>query len=216
MTSVSDLIATIDPGRPLLLLDADEVLLRFVERLEQYLATQGAELRLSSFQLSGNIFHRGSETPVPPEHVRDHIAGFFDACVDDVPLVDGARDALDGLREVYQIAILSNVPSRCRDRREASLKAQGLDYPVIANKGEKGPGARTLADAVSAHTVFIDDLPPQHTSVAAHAPEIHRVHFIGDPRLAKLIGKAPDAHVRFNDWPTLGDHLHALAQGQRP
>ncbi len=215
MTNVADLVASIDPHRPLLLLDADEVLLRFVERLEQYLLTQGVELRLTSFQLSGNIYPLGSDTPVPGGHVRDHIAGFFDACVDDVPLVDGALHALDHLRDHYQIAILSNVPSRCRARREASLKAQGLDFPVIANKGDKGPGAKEMADAVRAHTVFVDDLPPQHASVAAHAPDIHRVHFIGDPRLAALIGKAPDAHVRFDDWPALGAHLTALAEGRQ-
>ncbi|SDE33893.1 hypothetical protein [Kordiimonas lacus] len=213
MTSVSDLITSIDPHRPLLLLDADEVLLRFVETLEQYLVSQGVELRLTSFQLGGNIFPLGGDAPVPGEQVRDHIAGFFDTCVDEVPLVDGALEALDGLREHYQIAILSNVPSRCRARREASLKAQGLDFPVIANKGDKGPGAKQLADAIRAHTVFVDDLPPQHASVAAHAPDIHRVHFIGDPRLAALIGKAPDAHVRFDDWPTLESHLKDLMQG---
>jgi len=215
MTSVADLIASIVPRRPLLLLDADEVLLRFVERLEQYLLTQGVELRLTSFQLGGNIYPLGGNTPVLGEQVRDHIAGFFDACVDDVPLVNGAVDALDRLRGHYQIAILSNVPSRCRARREASLKAQGLDFPVIANRGDKGPGAKEMADAVRAHTVFVDDLPPQHASVAAHAPDIHRVHFIGDPRLAALIGKAPDAHVRFDDWPSLGVHLEALA-AERP
>ncbi len=216
MTSVADLVTSIDPHRPLLLLDADEVLLRFVERLEQYLLSQGVELRLTSFKLSGNIYPLGGETPVPGEQVRDHIAGFFDACVDDVPLVDGALSSLNRLRDHYQIAILSNVPSRCRARREASLRAQGLDFPVIANKGDKGPGAREMADAVRAHTVFVDDLPPQHASVAAHAPDIHRVHFIGDPRLAALIGKAPDAHVRFDDWPSLRAHLEALAEGHQP
>lgn len=212
MTSIADLTPKLDPTRPLLLLDADEVLLRFVETLEAYLLTQKAELRLESFQLSGNIFMQETGEAATQEAVKGFIAGFFDTCVDDVPLIDGVNDALEALRPYYQIAILSNVPSHCRERRAASLKAQGLDFPVIANRGEKGPGAKLLAAATNARTVFVDDLPPQLASVAAHAPDTHRVHFIGDPRLAKLIGKAPDAHARFDQWPDLKAHLEALVR----
>lgn len=213
MTTEAEILATIQPDRPLLLLDADEVLLRFVERLEAFLVTQGVELRLKSFQLSGNIYPIGGDTPVTPDKVPALIAGFFDTCVDDVPLVDGAKAALDELSLSHQIVILSNVPSRCRARREASLHDMGLHFPVLANKGEKGPVAQRLASAVPAGTTFVDDLPPQLSSVASHAPDTHRVHFIGDPRLAQLIGKAPDAHERFDLWADLYSHLDARARG---
>jgi len=213
VTTEAEILATIQPDRPLLLLDADEVLLRFVERLEAFLLTQGVELRLKSFQLSGNIFPIGGDTPVAADRVPALIAGFFDTCVDDVPLVDGAKEALDELSLSHQIVILSNVPSRCRARREASLHDMGLLYPVLANKGEKGPVAQRLANAVPAGTTFVDDLPPQISSVAAHAPTTHRVHFIGDPRLAQLIGKAPDAHERFDIWADLHNYLDARARG---
>lgn len=209
MTTETEILATLDPHKPLLLLDADEVLLRFVERLEAYLLTQGVELRLSSFQLSGNMYPVGADTPLPDDRTPGLIAGFFDDCVDDVPLVEGAKDALDDLSSSHQIVILTNVPSRCRARREASLHDMGLTYPVLANKGEKGPAAQRLAASVKAGTVFVDDLPPQISSVASHAPDTHRVHFIGDPRLARLIGKAPDAHERFDLWRDLHTHLQA-------
>lgn len=212
VTSIDSLIPTLDPDRPFLLLDADEVILRFVERLERHLLDIGAELRLTSFQLSGNIFWQGSDTPAPTEDVSRMIAGFFDACVDDVPLVPGAEDALARLSEQYQIAIFSNVPAHCRDRRAASLRDRGIDFPVLANKGGKGPGVRRLAQAVRAKSVFVDDLPPQLASVATHAPGMHLVHFVGDPRLAAMIGKAPDAHARFDDWAALEQHLTTLLE----
>lgn len=210
MTGIEEARALLHADRPLLLLDADNVLLQFVESLEDYLLSQGAELRLTSFQLGGNIYMQETGEAAPPEAVRQLISSFFDACVDHVPLVDGVSDALSELSDHYQIAILSNVPSRCRERRETSLKQQGIDYPVIANKGDKGPVARLLAESTNGHVAFVDDLPPQISSVAAHAPDVHRVHFVADPRLAGMIGKAPDAHARFDDWPSLVPHLIAL------
>lgn len=201
------MLTKIDRQRPLLLVDADEVLLRFVERLEAYFLSEGFELRLDSFQLSGNTYHMESGEKADPTQMKQLMGGFFHACVDDMQAVDGAADALMDLSEHFQIAVLSNVPSSCRERREQNLHALGLAYPVIANKGNKGPAVQQLAQATDKMTVFIDDLPPQHSSVAEHAPDCHRIHFIADPRLAKMIGKAPDAHVRLDTWPDVAVHL---------
>lgn len=208
-----DFSAQIDPSRPLLLLDADEVLLRFVEHLEAYLPTRGFELRLTSFQLGGNIFDLSTDQRVEGPVVKELLAGFFDDCTHDVPLVDGAREALENLKAHYDIAVLSNVPERCRDARMTNLRSHGLDIPVIANRGEKGPAAARLASATRKTVAFVDDLPPQHASVAAHAPAVHRVHFIADPRLAPMLEKAEHAHVRIDDWPTLERHLITLLEG---
>ncbi len=205
--------AQINPARPLLLLDADEVLLRFVEHLEAYLPTRGFELRLTSFQLGGNIYDLSTDARAEGTVVKDLLASFFDDCTHDVPLVDGAREAIESLKAHYDIAVLTNVPERCRDARMANLRAHGLDVPVIANRGEKGPVAAMLAGATDGPTVFVDDLPPQHASVAAHAPEVYRVHFIADPRLAPMLEKADDAHVRIDDWPTLERHLITRLEG---
>lgn len=200
----------LDPKRPLLLLDADEVLLRFVERLETHLETVGYELRLTSFQLSGNIYSRETAAAAAPVEVKSLIAGFFDACAHDVPLVPGAADAVATLAQDYEVAVLSNIPAHCSDARATSLAAQGLDIPLLSNRGEKGPAVAEIASRHLAPVIFVDDLPPQHRSVARHAPDSHRVHFVADPRLAAMIGKADDAHVRIDDWPTLTNHLHAL------
>ncbi|WP_262691250.1 hypothetical protein [Kordiimonas aestuarii] len=207
MTSIERFIAEISPKRPILLLDADEVLLRFVERLEVHLLTCGYEIRLNSFQLSGNIYRQETGIPAEPLTVKELIAGFFDACSHDVPLVPGVTEALSSLSAPYDIAILSNIPDRCRARREASLRSQGINFPVLSNQGGKGPIVARVAAHHDAPIVFVDDLPPQHKSVAQYAPDIHRVHFVADPRLASMIDKAEHAHVRIDDWPTLTHHL---------
>lgn len=210
MTSVSDLVSTINADQPLLVVDADEVLLRFVEHLESYFLDNGFELRLTSFQLTGNIFDQSTGVAASPTVVKDLIGGFFDERVDSVPAVPGAADALKQLSDRYQIAVLTNVPHHCRARREAALHDMGFEYPVLSNAGEKGPAMQALEQATKGHTVFVDDLPPQLASVAKHAPDVHLVHFVADPRLAALIDKAEHAHVRIDAWPELRSHLHAL------
>lgn len=210
MTSIEAVISDFEAGRPTLLVDADEVLLRFVEHLEMHCSQQGYDIRLDSFRLSGNIIHRESNVAAKPTIVKDLISSFFDEHVDTIPAVDGAATALQTLSSRYQIAVLTNVPERCRDRREESLRKLGFPYPVLSNSGEKGPAVKTIQAGLSAPVTFIDDLPPQLESVASHAPKTHLVHFIADPRLARLIPKADAAHVRIDVWSDVAAHLQAM------
>lgn len=83
---LKEFTSSLPKGRPLLLLDADEVLLRFVEHLEGHLPTVGYELRLTSFQLGGNIFSTRDAVAAKPEDVKALIAGFFESCAHDVRL----------------------------------------------------------------------------------------------------------------------------------
>jgi len=212
MDSVEKILTTLDKSKPVLLVDADEVLLRFVERLEQYFLSQGFELRLISFQLTGNIYNMNTGDPAEPAEVKGLLANFFEECVDDMASVPGAAEGLASLSEHYQIAILTNVPQSSKARRARNLALQGMDYPVIANKGDKGPAVKLIAAATEKTTVFIDDLPPQHSSVANHCPGSHRIHFVADSRLARMISKAPDANIRIDKWDQVTHHLTTLLE----
>ena len=216
MTSLEHVATALSPERPLLIVDADEVLLRFIEHLEVFFLTQGYELRLTSFRLAGNIYEQQSNTAAPPQRVTELIASFFEKCVDTVPAVNGAASALENLSEQYEIVVLTNVPHESRARREAALWDMGFKYPVLSNAGEKGPAVKALTDKTLHHTAFVDDLPPQLASVANHAPATHLVHFVADPRLAVMIDKAPEAHVRIDDWAQLQAHLIQLGQMDQP
>jgi len=49
---------TLDPHRPLIISDADEVLLKFMERVEVYLESIGLWIDLQNFGLTNNIKSR--------------------------------------------------------------------------------------------------------------------------------------------------------------
>ncbi|MEE8370890.1 MAG: HAD family hydrolase [Sphingomonadales bacterium] len=201
--------------RPLIICDADEVLVQFVAPLEAFLNRQGCSLRLRSFALVGNVFDSKTGEELDRERVFGLIDGFFTDCVADCLPVEGAVEALESLRGRAEIVILTNVPHHARQARQEVFAAQGMPYPLIANAGQKGPAVKALTAAREAPVIFVDDIPFHHASVAEHAGSTHRIHFVADPRLQKLLEPAEHAHVRIDDWALARDHIdeHLKAAG---
>ncbi|MEQ9520136.1 MAG: hypothetical protein RLN89_11935 [Parvibaculum sp.] len=191
----------LDPARPLIISDADEVLLQFMAGLERYLDGRGLWIDLQSFALSGNIKEKDTNTPFPLEDTKDLLADFFASETHKLEAVEHAADALKRLSERAQIIVLTNVPFEQRDTRAQSLARQGMDYPVIANTGLKGGAVKYLGDRITAPIFFLDDIPHNLKSVAeAHEPS-RRLHFIADPRLAKLLPPSKHSHFHSSHWP---------------
>lgn len=191
---------SIEAGRPLIVTDADEVLFAFMAGLEAYLAGEGLNFDFSSFAISGNV-KRPDGTALDREAVREHLGVFFERHTEELDPVDLAAETLGGLADRAQVVVLSNVPLSQREARQRALQRHGMDYPLIANEGLKGPAVRRLHEMAAAPAVFIDDIPHNHSSVREHAPEVHRLHFVADPRLARLIPRAEDSHNRADTWP---------------
>jgi hypothetical protein len=191
----------IDPARPLIISDADEVLLQFMVGLERFLDRHACYMDISSFRIHGNVKHRASGDTVADEAVTDLLKTFFASETATLEAVPGAAAALAGLSKHAQIVILSNLPETSRLARIENLSGHGIDYPVIAGKGPKGEIVKRLIEGFAPPVVFIDDLPPHIASVAMETPHVHRLHFIADKRLGSLMPKAPDAHARIDTWP---------------
>ena len=183
--------------RPLIITDADEVLLRFMERVEHYLDTLGLWIDLSSFALGSNIKSKETNEPIK---VPTLIDDFFAAETTHIDAAPGAADALASLSQVAQIVVLTNLPAPHREERISNLRGHGMDYPVVVNSGLKGPAVKWLTQKVAGPVFFLDDIPHNIDSVAEHAPEVHTIHFVADPRLAKLIDKAEGATARIDIW----------------
>jgi hypothetical protein len=60
---------------------------------------------------------------------------------------------------------------------------------------------------MQAPVFFLDDITHNIDSVAEHAPDVHRIHFVADPRLAKLIGPASGASKRIDVWEEAQDWI---------
>jgi hypothetical protein len=201
----------LDPDRPLIVCDADEVLLQFVRGLEVFLHAQDMWLDLTTYALTGNIKRRAGDVPVEAPEVQRLLGRFFAERTGHLEPVEGAAAALAALAGRADVLVLSNVPLGQRGERQATLARHGMDYPVIANIGTKGAAVAHLVAGRRAPAFFIDDIPRQHDAVAEQAPAVVRLHFVADPRLARLIEPAASAHARHDDWPAarayIEDHL---------
>lgn len=190
----------LEDATPLVISDADEVLIQFMAALEDYLEENGMYFDWSSFALSGNIRRRSDDGAVERDEIKALLETFFTNRVEELRPVPGAAQALAALARRAQIVVLTNIPMAQREMRQRNLARHGMDYPVIANVGGKGAAVRHLAERVAAPVFFLDDIPSHHAAVAAVADRVYRVHLIADPRLGTLLGKAEDSHFRADDW----------------
>lgn len=190
----------IEADRPLLISDADEVLVQFLAGLEKFLARNGLWLDLQSFALVGNIKQQGTDKAVSAEAIHNIVARFFEEDTDKLEPVPGAPEALRALSEHLQVVVLTNVPLDQTEVRRDNLAAHGMAYPLVANIGTKGAAVKWLAAKTQAPTFFVDDLPHNIASVArAHAPT-RRIHLVSDIRLSPFIADSTDSHLRAQAW----------------
>lgn len=198
---ISNQIETLelDPDRPLVISDADEVLLQFMRQFEIYLDRNDMWIDLSSFRLQGNIKYKGSDEAVDMTN-RNIIDDFFAAETLNFSPVEGAAEALNVLSKEAQIIILTNLPLAQKNERQINLSKHGMDYPVIVGSGLKGPAVKSLGEKINAPLFFLDDIPHNINSVAEYVPTSGRIHMIADPRLSKLIGAAEGASARIDQW----------------
>ena len=200
----------IDPRRPLLMVDVDEVLAKFMLGFERFIGRYGYEMRITRFDLFQNIFSAGAEQHVAMDEGLELFNGFFRHGADDLEPADGAADALADLSTQADIVILTNAPGHGRDARSGWLKKHGFDYPLVVNSGLKGPAAAEMAARTAGASVFIDDLLPNLESVAESAPLVSRFQMVADERLRPLAPCAPERHPRHDEWPALKAAIEAI------
>lgn len=196
---IGSAIARLTTGRPLLIVDADEVILRFVDGFDRFLRAEGLFLDLKSYRLHGNVKRLDDSQPILDVEVTA-LLDAFRSDLDSLEPVEGALEALTALKPRMDIAMLTNItPAQARPRLR-NLAAHGLDLPLVANSGLKGEAVKALASRAGRLAFFVDDIPQNLASAAASAPDILRIHLIGDERLKPLLPPAAEAHLRAEHW----------------
>ena len=190
----------LDSTRPLVVCDADDVLFHFLAGFAAFLVERGLYFDWTSYSLDGTIHFAEDQRPLALEKAGALLNEFFDH-VEDLEPIEGASRALGVIAEWAQIVIMTNIPARVSEGRRRSLDRHGLSYPMVTNIGGKGPAVKYLASRAGRPTVFIDDMPRQHASVAKTSREVVLLHFVAEPRVEALLGEAPQCHHKATSWP---------------
>lgn len=202
MSALFDLgsaIARLRPGRPLLIVDADEVILRFVDGFDKFLRREGLFLDLTSYRLHGNVKRLDDGKPILDVEVTALLDDFRHD-LDSLDVVEGAHEVLTALKPRLDIVVLTNISPAQATPRLRNLAGLGLDLPLVANSGVKGPAVKALTARSGRPSFFIDDIPQNLSSAAEIAPDVLRIHLIGDERLKPLLPPAAGAHLRAEHW----------------
>lgn len=193
----------VDPDRPLLIVDVDEVLALFMHGFGRFLDARGYEFRVDRFALFQNIYAPGATEHLDIATGRNLFDDFFRFAAEEIDPAPGAADSLRALARGVSVVILTNAPVFAREARGRWLATHGMDYPLIINSGAKGAAAAHLAGLTQGPVAFVDDLLGNLDSVAEHAPAVHRFQLVADERLQPIAPTAPERHRRIDDWPVL-------------
>jgi hypothetical protein len=200
-------------GRPLFVTDCDEVLLHMVAHFADWVS----EAHDLSFDLSAPGFRDALRDaqgqPVGEERIWPLLDGFFQTEMHRQNVVPGAAEALARIGEIAEIVVLTNVGDEHQAGRVEQLERFDIRHRVLCNRGGKGrPLLELIGEMKPSATVFVDDLPVHHESVAKHAPSVWRLHMVAEARIAAHMPPAPHAHARIDDWeeavPWILERLH--------
>jgi len=199
-------------NRPLVITDCDEVLMHMVVPFAEWVdAEHGVLFRIEDASFAGALKRKECGTPLEAAEVWPLLDAFFRGEMARQYPIPGALAAMAAIAEQADIVVLTNVGPDHQQARIEQLALHDFHAPVIGSRGGKGEPVRRLIEQYQPSVaLFIDDLAGHHQSVAQEAPDVWRLHLVGEPAIADKIAPSPYAHARIDDWAAAQDWILAL------
>ena len=201
---------TLNANKPILIVDADEVLVLFAAHFSDYLNLRGWRLNLKGYRLDDAIENIADGHIADRTTYQNLINSFIKDETLHQPEAPGASRTLAKYNSRVQILILTNVPFSSYLDRIENLKNLGINYPVVANTGLKGPALRQIQKLTKNTCIFIDDNPHQINSAAEFVPEMVRFHFTACEIVKKTMPLAKGATHRPKTWEEVATLLEKI------
>jgi hypothetical protein len=204
-------------SRPLVVTDCDEVLLHMVRHFREWLGeAHGIEFLLEGNPFAQSVRYRDGGEAVEEDLLWELLTRFFDTEMHRQTAIEGASGALAELQREADVVVLTNLVDRFGESRRAQLREHGIEARVVTNQGPKGEALRRIVEEFApSRAVFIDDLAVHHASAGEVLPDVRRLHFCGEPAIARHVPCALEqgyAHARLDTWaealPWLLETLH--------
>ena len=198
-------------NRPLVITDCDEVLMHMVVPFAEWVdAEHGVLFRIEDASFAGALKRKECGTPLEAAEVWPLLDAFFRGEMARQYPIPGALAAMAVIAEQADIVVLTNVGPDHQQARIEQLALHDFHAPVIGSRGGKGEPVRRLIEQYQPSVaLFIDDLAGHHQSVAQEAPDVWRLHLVGEPAIADKIAPSPYAHARIDDWAAAQDWILA-------
>jgi hypothetical protein len=205
----------VDPHKPLLICDVDDVVVDLTRAFETYISRLGLWRDHDRFAVAGNIRRLDTGAAIARAEIRQLRQRFYQERIRHLEAIEGAVEWLGRIAGFADIVLLSNLPAEAREARQNNLKSHGLTVPLITNSGPKGPAIRALARKTSLPTVFIDNRAICIVSAYEYVPDAHLIHFLHDERLKRQFSPMPFVSLTTGTWREAGEHIATLIGGGR-
>lgn len=203
---MNDIFDRLDQStRPLIICDIDEVVMEFIDPLQDYLASVEHRLHADSFKLNGNIRRIADGACATKEEIQTFQEAFFSAQDKWQRPAKDAKAVLDSLKDDADIVFLTSMPPRHETVRRALLDLHGFAFPMVATEDAKGPIAARLIGERGVPAVFIDDIYTNLHSVRTHAPACLLINLMANDAFRALAPDPGEGVERARDW------MHASA-----
>lgn len=189
-----------DQGKPLLVVDVDEVVLEFVRPFMKFLEQQGFYLKTDSFRLSGNVIRQETGEPAEHETVERLIESLFAAQEDWQTAVEGAAETLGRLSRDAAVFLLTAMPHRHFEQRRRLLDRSGLPYPLLTTEAAKGPAIELMRRDPARPVAFVDDIPHNLVSVRQSVPDAALFHLMSFTPFKAVMPRLPEGITETEDW----------------
>ena len=198
-------------NRPLVITDCDEVLMHMVVPFAEWVDSEhGVIFRIEDASFANALKRKECGTPLEAAEVWPLLDGFFRQEMTRQYPIAGALAAMAAIGAEADIVVLTNVGPEHQQARIEQLALHDFHAPVIGSRGGKGEPVRRLIEQYQPSVaVFIDDLAGHHHSVAVEAPEVWRLHLVGEPAIADKIAASPYAHARIDNWTSAREWIMA-------
>ena len=208
-------------SRPLVVTDCDEVLLHMVRHFRNWLeSTQDVDFDMTGQNFARSMKRRDSKEPMGEAEMWDLLWRFFDSEMHTQTVIEGAVDAIAELQRVADVVVLTNLADERNAARTRQLREFGINARVYTNQGPKGAMlSRIVHEHTPSQALFIDDIAGHHASARDIAPQVHRLHFCGEPALAPHVPcayEAGNAHARIDTWAEALPWVLETLHGDQP
>ncbi len=197
----------VEPDRPMVISDVDDVIVHFLTAFESYLGRYEYWLDPASLALTGNIKRKSDSIPVAMEHVEQLIDKFFIDMTLHMEPIDQAVEMLNEISGHANVVLLTNAPHGVAEDRRNNLWKHGVKFPVITNSGPKGPAIKALSALSNGTSVFIDDNPGFLMSAYEWVPDIRLVHFMQDQRFRRHVRPMSFVELHTSTWQEAGEFI---------
>ena len=197
-------------NKSLIICDVDEVVIQFLQPLREFLIKNGFRLETNNFSLNDNIFSNSTNRLVGKNKVQQLLLKFYESEAEILPIVENAQKSLLTLSDQANIVFLSNIPEQFEAQRQRNLHNHGLHFPLLINKGPKGPLVATLTAKTNQQIFFLDDNPINLKSVRENVEQIHLIQFVADEDFFNLSPKVNGVKLTTRDWKQVKQYIEGV------